>query len=362
MVVTMVVAFCGTAQAARIFDEEFWVIDGAELKPAARALWQRVSGVWPWLKFVLGVILLGLLGWLVDWPGTLRILRRADMGLVLLSAGIIVAAIVVSTIKWQRLTRVVCGPLPFLPLLRAYWIGSFISNYLPSNVGGDLVRVLVLRSWAPIEQLAGSVLVERLTGVAALALISALCLGIRPVEPWKLNVALWLLVAAIVGGLALVVAAGAHLIRGGSALMARLPSLFRKVSVKVDRFGEAVAGYRHAPGELLVAGAWSLLFYGLLILYQFGLLRAVGSSITLWDTALVAPLVPLVSLLPVTANGLGLTEGAIVLFYTQMGVPPEQAFAAALLRRLVTIGTSLPGGLFWISTGNTAGVPGESRS
>ena len=41
MVVTMVVAFCGTAQAARIFDEEFWVIDGAELKPAARALWQR---------------------------------------------------------------------------------------------------------------------------------------------------------------------------------------------------------------------------------------------------------------------------------------------------------------------------------
>jgi glycosyltransferase 2 family protein len=268
---------------------------------------------------------------------------------------------VVSTIKWQRLVRVSCGPLPFLPLLRAYWIGSFLSNYLPSNVGGDVVRVLVLRPWARVETLASSVLIERLTGVAALALISATCLGIRAVEPTKLNIALWLLVAAIIGGLALVFAAGSRLIRGGAALMARLPSLFRKVSAKVDRFGEAVAVFRGTPGELVIAGLWSLVFYGILVLFQFMLLRAVGSTITLADTALVAPLVPLVSLLPITANGLGLTEGAIVLFYTQMGVPPEQAFAAALLRRLVTIGTSLPGGLFWMSTGATAGVPKESR-
>lgn len=337
------------------------MIDGAEAKPAARTLSQRLASIWPWLKFVLGIALLGLLGWLVDWPGTLRILRHTNVGLLLLSAAVIVSGLVVSTIKWQRLARVSCGQLPFAPLLRAYWIGSFLSNYLPSNVGGDVVRVLVLRPWARVETLAGSVLVERLTGVAALALISALCLGIRPVEPAKLNVALWLLVAAIVGGLALIFGAGSHLIRGGTALMTRLPSLFRKVSTKVDRFGEAVAGFRGAPGELLIAGFWSLVFYGVLVLFQFTLLRAVGSSITLSETALVAPLVPLVSLLPITANGLGLTEGAIVLFYTQMGVPPDQAFAAALLRRLVTIATSMPGGLFWLSTGGAAGVPKESR-
>ena len=100
----------------------------------------------------------------------------------------------------------------------------------------------------------------------------------------------------------------------------------------------------------------------MLVLFQFAVLRAVGSSITLVDAALVAPLVPLVSLLPITANGLGLTEGAFVLFYTQMGVPAEQAFAAAILRRLVTIAVSVPGGLMWLRTGDVAAVAGESRS
>ena len=336
--------------------------DGAWGESAMSTPWQRAARAWPWLKLALGLGLLGLLGWLVDWPGTLRILRQTDARLVLLATVVIVLALVVSTLKWQRLASAICGPLPFPPLLRAYWIGTFLSNYLPSNIGGDVVRVLVLRARAPLAPLAGSVLAERLTGVTALALISAVCLAIDPIQPWKLHAALWLLVAAILAGVMLVFAVGTHVLRGGAALVDRLPRLFRRVSGKVARFGEAVAGYRSTPGALAVALLWSLLFYALLVLFQFTLLRAVGSTITLRDAALVAPLIPLVSLLPVSANGLGLTEGAIVLFYSQMGVPADQAFAAALLRRLVTIFMSLPGGLLWLSSGSAAHDAGGNRS
>ena len=98
------------------------------------------------------------------------------------------------------------------------------------------------------------------------------------------------------------------------------------------------------------------------MLFQVALLRSVGSPIGLAQVALVAPLVPLVSLLPVTANRLGLTEGAFVLFYTQMGVPAKQAFAAALLRRLVTIGVTVPGGLMWLAAGRVGAAIGERRT
>ena len=97
-----------------------------------------LASLWPWLKLVLGVALLLLLGWLVDWPETWRTLRQSDPWLVLLSAALLVSALVVSTAKWERLVRHVCGRLGFPALLRAYWIGSFLSNYLPSNVGGDV--------------------------------------------------------------------------------------------------------------------------------------------------------------------------------------------------------------------------------
>ena len=316
---------------------------------------------WPWLKLVLGAALLGLLGWLVDWPGTWRTLRHSNLPLVLLSAAVLVSALVVSTAKWQRLARLACGRLSFLLLLRAYWIGNFLSNYLPSNVGGDVARVLVLRQSAGMVQLAGSVLVERVTGVAALAVIAGVCLVLRPAQPWNLNLALWLLIAGIVVGVLLASAAGGHLLRGEGALLEGLPALVRRIAQKLTRFGEAVADFRNAPGEVAIAGLWSCLFYGVLVLFQFAVLRAVGSSITLVDTALVAPLVPLVSLLPITANGLGLTEGAFVLFYTQMGVPAEQAFAAAILRRLVTIAVSVPGGLMWLRSGDDGAAARESR-
>ena len=47
--------------------------------------------------------------------------------------------------------------------------------------------------------------------------------------------------------------------------------------------------------------------------------------------ALGAPLISLVSMTPVTINGLFLAEGAFVLVYASAGVPAEVALAAAIV-------------------------------
>ena len=219
-----------------------------------------------------------LLGWLVDWPGTLRILRQTDARLVLVATVVIVLALVVSTLKWQRLASAICGPLPFPPLLRAYWIGTFLSNYLPSNIGGDVVRVLVLRARAPLAPLAGSVLAERLTGVTALALISAVCLAIDPIPAVEAARRAVAVVVAIWPGCVRVCRRRAP--RSRQCRPGRPPPrLVRGVSAKVARFGEAVAGYRCRAGGSRHRPPVVPIFYALLVLFQFTLLRAVGSTI-----------------------------------------------------------------------------------
>ena len=112
----------------------------------------------------------------------------------------------------------------FPRLLRAYWIGNFLSNYLPSNIGGDVARVLVLRHAAGVAPLAGSVLVERLTGVAALAVIS----GALPsasaggaVEPATWRSGCWLARSLSVSCWSL--PPDGRLLRGGDALLGGLP-------------------------------------------------------------------------------------------------------------------------------------------
>ncbi|MFZ1427241.1 MAG: lysylphosphatidylglycerol synthase transmembrane domain-containing protein [Geminicoccaceae bacterium] len=315
-----------------------------------RSLAARLGVAWPWIKLVIGVVLLVLLGWLVDWRRTIDMLLKSDPRLVVAAGAVLFFGMFISTVKWSRLVRVVCVPIDLWPLLRAYWIGTFFNNYLPSSVGGDVVRVLALGPLAPMAPVAASVLVERITGVAALAVLAAICLAVQAPAPLALGVALWLLVAAI--GLALIaVWFGSERLLGAVAKRAaNAPRLVARIVGKLARVAGDVATYRKSPGELALALGWSVLFYGTLVLFQFAVLRAVGSSISLADAAVVAPLVPLVSLLPVTANGLGLAEGAFVLFYTQMGVPADQAFAAALLRRLVSTAMSMPGGLLWLGS------------
>ena len=55
-------------------------------------------------------------------------------------------------------------------------------------------------------------------------------------------------------------------------------------------------------------------------------------------------MIPLVSLLPLTLDGIGVVEGAFVLFYAAAGAPPEAALAAAMLRRPGTLAVSTVGG------------------
>lgn len=310
----------------------------------------RLGAAWPWVKLVTGIVLLVLLGWLVDWRRTIDMLLRSDPGLVVASGAVLFFGMYISTVKWSRLVRVVCVPIELWPLLRAYWIGTFFNNYLPSSVGGDVVRVLALGSLAPMAPIAASVLVERITGIAAMAVLAAVCLAIHTPTPAALGLALWLLVLAICAALVAVWFGGERLLGAVARMTATAPRLVARFVGKLVRVAADVATFRRAPVELAVALGWSFLFYGTLVLFQFAVLRAVGSSISLGDAAVVAPLVPLVSLLPVTANGLGLAEGAFVLFYTQMGVPADQAFAAALLRRLVSTALSMPGGLLWLGS------------
>ena len=87
----------------------------------------------------------------------------------------------------------------------------------------------------------------------------------------------------------------------------------------------------------------------MLIGFQVLVLTAVGAELALAEVALIAPVVQLIGLLPLAPNGLGLVEGAFVLFYVQAGVPAELALAAALLRRLLGFAVSLVGGPLWLA-------------
>ena len=303
-----------------------------------------------WLKLALGAFLLLVPFAFVDWAPTFDALLSAD--LVPLAAAFLVLAsnMPLSAFKWQLLLHVQ-GLRPGLPAaLQAYWIGSFFSNYLPSNVSGDVVRLMVLRAEGRRAEVASSILVERLTGLAVLVALAILALGLRPehFERFGLLPLLWLMVGGLAFAIGLVLTAGERLARRLESLAAGRSGLAHKLMKITARLAAALAAYRRRPGALVVAFALSVPFYAVLIAFQALVLHAVGADLPLLEVALVVPLVQLVGLLPLAPNGLGLVEGAFVLFYVQAGVPAELALAAAILRRAVSFAVSLLGGPLWL--------------
>jgi hypothetical protein len=73
--------------------------------------------------------------------------------------------------------------------------------------------------------------------------------------------------------------------------------------------------------------------------------KAVGMSVAVGPTALLAffPAVLIAQVLPISIAGLGVREGAFVLFLTPLGVRTEQAIALGLLLYLLNVGVSLLG-------------------
>lgn len=311
---------------------------------------------------VVGALGLAALLWLwVDWREALAAVARADPALLALALAASVASVLVSAWKWQILLRRIRVELGFGLTARLYWIGCFFSNFLPTGIGGDAVRLLLTPAAGRLEEVTGTILTERLTGLLVMLLLATFGLAVQPLElagPW-LGDTLLALVVALALGVAGLLAAPSLLLRAVGRLARGLPGALGRLCARAHGLAARVAGPVRDGRAVGLALLISVPFYALNILAHYFPLQAVGAEIGLAEVALVAPVVLLVGLLPITPNGLVLAEGAFVALYAGVGVPPELALAAAVLRRLVDLANSGFGGIAWLGWRAERGPRGE---
>lgn len=171
----------------------------------------------------------------------------------------------------------------------------FASDLLPTSVGGDAARLLLTP--APSGRhaaVAGSILVERLTGFLVMLALCTLGLALRPRyfdEPG-------LRAAFLAGLLTIDLAVVAALLAPGrlalllARLAGRLSEGLRRPAEAAVRVAMAVAGLARDPAVLARAVALSVAFYGTIIAAQHAVLRAAGAEVALPEVALVAAVVP----------------------------------------------------------------------
>lgn len=272
-----------------------------------------------------------------------------------LTFGIVVTlfGFVLSAWRWQRVLNVFEREVALPALVSHYLAGQFVGNFLPSTIGGDVLRVTRLTPQVGSSATSfASVVLERMTGWVILPVLTLVGLALRP-SLFDLGFAPRLAFGLALATLALLslilIAAGSRNLAGRFAEHEGWQRFIGAVHVGVDNLR------RHPRGAVGVVAA-AAIYQLSMVLAVFVATRALGLSLPAEAILAFAPAVLIAQVLPFSLNGIGLREGAFVLFLTPLGVTTTQAVGVGLLVYGMTLAVSLLGAPAFAMGGRPAQV------
>lgn len=313
------------------------------------------------LKIGIAVALIGLLLWKypISADAVVATLMSVRVPLLLVVLLLLFNQFVISSIKWSAILRSHDIHLPLPSLVRSYMIGVFFSSFLPSSYMGDIVRIADVgrASGKPFES-ASAVVLERLSGLAALAAVGSVAsfvIGDQFGE--SVFFGLGFLFTAITISLAAVFVPG--VLELVQAVLRRVP--VRLVRKGLDKVAGAVLHYRQRPRLLAWVVLWSFVFQltAYAIFYLYG--QTLGLPLPLLYCYAFVPVIYLLEALPITVAGFGLREGGLIYFLGKAGLTPSDAISLSILVVTCRYLLSLSGGVLFLSRGGRlSAAPAES--
>lgn len=281
----------------------------------------------------------------VEGEDVMRMLHtqeRSSLGTV---AVLVIVQILLGALRWHfilgKLAEAGVTALRLLDTIRFYYISVFFNFCLPGTVGGDVVRVWLLKRLSmPLTLVINSVILDRVTallGLLVLVLASLPVLAhLAGFEP--LPVFLMLSVGALAGLFAL-------------ANLQRMPFLGR-----LGRVGSWLTHLAVSVRQVLLHPSLAAMTLGLAVfshmvfcLAALVLAESLGMQVTFAQVLALVPPVVLASTLPISIGGWGVREMGMVATFGLIGIPAPAALTLSLQLGLISVLVSLPGGLLWLA-------------
>ncbi len=252
---------------------------------------------------------------------------------------------VISSLRWYVIVKTLGFKRSFLTILKYYFVGMYFNLFLPTAIGGDVLKVFFLARGGESKLRAGySIFSDRVFGFWAMFILGGITCLIHPgLLPGKWQ---FLLVAIFFSSTFLAIFAPVlrRILKVLSRGLVKKSELFKAIFEKI----EALLIFWKHPAILFKAlflsitlqlcgmyGAY-LLGKGLLIPLDFDYYLA------------VIPLISVLTIIPISVSGIGLREGGFAFFFGIRNVPMEKAITLSLGVFAIQALSALLGGIFYI--------------
>jgi uncharacterized membrane protein YbhN (UPF0104 family) len=304
----------------------------------------------PSLKAGVSIVLLALLFSKVDVPRLWTVARTASVPWLIGALGLYLGMILVSAWRWGLLLRAQHIPFSFGGLTSSFLVATFFNNFLPSNIGGDVVRVADTAPAAGSKTLATTVvLIDRGLGLLGLVLVAALGasagLGpamVGPVGPGMLWAGF---------GVATMLATPALLMpEGFTRILQPLRIVHPEwVDQRLERLTVALSRFKESPGALVSCFLGAVAVQGILVAFYLAIAHSLHIPITFAQLAVVVPISFIVQMVPVSMNGFGVREATFGFYFTRLGLPLESALLVSFIGAALVLLFSLSGGVAYVA-------------
>ncbi len=298
-----------------------------------------------WLRVTISLVLITWFVVVFDWRQISGILQKVQPPWLMIALIWIIAAVLVSTLKWKIILQAQGLELSFNKLWHIYWMGLFFNNFLPSSIGGDALRILwVGKALQDQPGATASVVIERILATIALAMVGLVgCLVVF--NPWREVILMFLTLIIITMFVLLLI------------LLGRLPGFilkrkncFTQFLIGLTEHGQKV---RNRPMAIVRALMWSVVFQLCVVGTNYAVFRSLNLETVSWFKSLyVVPATSVAAMLPLGINGYGVREGAYVLLLRPYHVSEAGAFTASILFAFLVSVCSLWGGWVWLRKDN----------
>lgn len=274
-----------------------------------------------------------------------EMLRTQNRSAFFEATALLALQVIVGAVRWRMVLvglaensqRVISS----LSALKTYYISVFFNCCLPGTVGGDVIRVFLVKSeHTPLPLAISSVVIDRMIALLALAVMGAVTM---PVLAGYLGINGWVLTPLFI----LLIAFGFWVLFHLDKIVLQIP--FLKKLHWLENLVSNIRLMLVRPRPALASLFYAIFSHICYCLAVYVLAESFGNPVTILEAVTLVPWVLLISIIPISIGGWGLREAAMVFLLGLAGVPQAVALTLSVQVGLLLIAVTIPAGFLWLT-------------
>ena len=293
-----------------------------------------------WLKLLVSVLGIGYIFYKVPFESIRENWTAQTLPWLLFLLFITRISMFIQANRWRGLLLDEGKKIPFRTFYAYIALGYFFTAFLPGGFGGDVVKSVALgKRFNQTPRSVAAILISRVQGLLMLFLLFFISL------PWVLLHYSVPISFTLGMGAALLISVFAILFCCFSDKVKLPESITNRIHF-IPKLQAALALYRNQKKQFFLSFFDSFLLQLIVFVTAYGYFKAIGISLDFRLVVVFNAITIIVTMLPISLNGIGVREWVIVTLYTGiLGIPADKVLAGNLLGYILILFQAVQGGI-----------------